>query len=58
LLPCHTSWIDVVDVQARSPLIVNGAFYGSDGEAVEAPGMPCSSPDVCSEWPLWVSFTV
>jgi hypothetical protein len=35
LLPCHASWVDVVDVLARSPLAVDGVVLGPDGE-VEA----------------------
>jgi hypothetical protein len=48
LLPCHASWVDIVDVWARSPLIVNGALHGLDGKEVEVTSMTCTIPDVGS----------
>jgi hypothetical protein len=58
LLPWHASWVDVVDVWARSPLTVNGALHDLNHEEVEARSMPLTIPDVGSEWPLRFSSTV
>jgi hypothetical protein len=58
LLPRHAGWIDVVDVWARSPLIVSGAFLGSNGEKDEALSTSCTIPGVGSERPFWFSPTV
>jgi hypothetical protein len=49
LLPRHASWIDVVDVRARSPFVMSGALHSSDGEKAEAPSTPCIIPVVGSE---------
>jgi hypothetical protein len=38
LLPHHISWIDVVDVWAKSPFVVSGVLHGLDVEKVEAEG--------------------
>jgi hypothetical protein len=48
LLPCHASWVDIVDVWARSPLIVIGALHGLDGKEVKVTSMTCTIPDVGS----------
>jgi hypothetical protein len=58
LLPCHISWIDVVDVRDQSPFVVSGALHGSDGEKAEAPSTPCIIPIVGSKMSLRFSFTV
>jgi hypothetical protein len=52
LLPWHTSWVDVVAMWARSPLVDNGALLGLDGKEVDAPSVPRTILDVGSEWPL------
>jgi hypothetical protein len=52
LLPHHISWIDVIDVRARSPFTVSGALHDSDGEKAEAPSTPCIIPVVGSKMPL------
>jgi hypothetical protein len=58
LLAYHASWVDAVDVWARSPLTVNGALRGLVGEEVEAPSMLRTIPDLGSERPLRFSSTV
>jgi hypothetical protein len=58
LLPRHISWIDVVDLRAWSPFIVNGAMHGSNGEKAEAPGTPHIIPISGTEMPLHFSSTV
>jgi hypothetical protein len=40
LLFCRTSWVDVVDVWVRPPLVVNGMAHGSGGEEVKEPSPP------------------
>jgi hypothetical protein len=57
-LPCHISWIDIVDVQARSPFAVSGALHSSDGENVEVPSTPRIIPIVVSKTPLSFSSMV
>jgi hypothetical protein len=58
LLHCHISWIDVIDVWARSSFAVSGALHGSDGEKAGA----LSTPDIVlvmgSETLLRFSFMV
>jgi hypothetical protein len=57
-LLCHASWVDVVDVWAQSPLIVNGVLHDLDGKEVKAPSMPRPILDVASKWPLQFSSMV
>jgi hypothetical protein len=52
LLPHHARWIDVVDIQARSPLAVSGALHGLGGERAKAPSTPRTIPGVGFERPL------
>jgi hypothetical protein len=40
LLPHHARWIDIVVVQARSPLAVSGALCSLDGKKAETLGTP------------------
>jgi hypothetical protein len=58
LLPHHASWIDVDDVQTRSPLTVNGALHALDTKEVEVPSMSRTILDMDSEWLLKFSSTV
>jgi hypothetical protein len=58
LLPHHASWIDVVDVQTRSPLAVNGALHALDAKEVEVPSMSHTILDMDSEWLLQFSSIV
>jgi hypothetical protein len=58
MMPCHASWVDVVDVWAQSPLTVSGSLHSLDGEEVEVPSMPHNFLDVGSKWLLWFSSMV
>jgi hypothetical protein len=58
LLPRHAEWIDVVDVRARSPLVVSEALRGLDGEKAKAPSMPRTIPGMGSKQPLQFSSTI
>jgi hypothetical protein len=49
LPPCDASWIDIVDMWARSTLALDGVLHGLDGEEVEAPSMPRTILDMGSE---------
>jgi hypothetical protein len=52
LLPRHASWISIVDVRARLPLVVDGAFHDLDGGEVEVHSKMLTIPDVGSKCPL------
>jgi hypothetical protein len=56
-LPCclTTLGVDVVDVQAQSPLAVSGALCDLDGKKAEALSTPCFIPGVGSERPFQFS---
>jgi hypothetical protein len=58
LLPHHISWIDVVDVRARSQFAVSGAMHSLDGEKAKAPSTPHIIQVVGSEMPLQFSSMV
>jgi hypothetical protein len=45
-MPCYTSWINVIGVWARLPLVVEGVLHDLDGREVEAHSTPLTIPDV------------
>jgi hypothetical protein len=56
LLPHHAERVDVVDMWARSPLIVSRVLHGLDGQKVKAPTTPCIISGVGSKRPLQFSL--